>query len=122
MLAGSENRYHSVCIAKCLKAPDCDAGHCPLLCSHKLVTRDVRSRSCYCVAKAEMKGGRPWEHQLKVCWGAAVVQLREKGEPGSDLPFKTKCAMNKCIAGLFGVFFPRVVIPDYFPPSSYKCL
>lgn len=64
------------------------------------------------MAKAEIKGGRTWEHQLEARWGATVVQPHKKGEIGSDLPFKIKCAMNKCIVGFF---FSKVVIPDHFP-------
>lgn len=64
------------------------------------------------MAKAEIKGGRRWEHQPTAHWGASVVQPHKKGEAGSDLPFKMKCVMNKCIVEFF---FPRLLIPDHFP-------
>lgn len=64
------------------------------------------------MSKAGIKGTRMWEHQPEARWAATVVQPHKKGEPGSDLPFKVKCVMNKCIVGFF---FLRVVIPDHFP-------
>lgn len=54
-----------------------------------------------------------WEHQLEARWGATVVQPHKKGETGSDLPFKIKCAMNKCIVGFF--FFPGLLFQTISP-------
>lgn len=65
------------------------------------------------MSKAGIKGRRMLEHQPEAHWGVTVVQPHEKGELGSDLPFKVKCVMNKCIVGFF--FFLQVVIPDHFP-------
>lgn len=70
-----------------------------------------------CVSKAGIKGTRMWEHQPEARWGATVVQPHKKGEPGSDLPFKVKCVMNKCIVGFF---FSQGCYSRSFPPSSYK--
>lgn len=64
------------------------------------------------MSKAGIKGKRMWKHQPEAHWGATVVQPHKKGEPGSDLPFKVKCVMNKCFVGLF---FLWVVIPEHFP-------
>jgi len=69
--------------------------------------------------KAGVKGGGTQEHELEAHWGATVARPHKKGEPGSDLPFKIKGAMNKCMVGFF---FSRVVIPDHFPlPDLNVC-
>lgn len=94
------------------KAPDCNARFCHACRSWWL--RVWEAGCVTCAAKAEIKGGRRWEHQPAARWAAAVVQPHKKREAGSDLPFKMKCVMNKCIVGFF---FSKVVKSRSFPPS-----
>lgn len=78
------------------------AMQCTVLCSaHRSWWLGMWRAGCVaCAAKAEIKGGRTWEHQLEACWGATVVRPHQKGEPESDLPSKINCVMNKHLVGL----------------------
>lgn len=71
----------------------------------------MRSGWCYLCGKGRDERRKDTERQPEAHWAATVVQPREKGEPGSDLPFKIKCMMNKCIVGYFSVFLIQIIPP-----------